>query len=481
MAYTHYDRLSALDAAFLDMETAEVHMHVGAVAIFDGEGLLGPDGGLDIERVRAAADPILRASPRFRQRLEHVPLLGHPVWVDDDRFNPLYHLRHTALPAPGDERQLQRLAGRIFSQQLDRGKPLWEMWFVEGLEGGRFAAISKIHHCMVDGISGIDLLQALVADGEGAERRPRERRWLPRPRPLGARLLAEELTRRASAPWRAAGELAEAARHPGVAWSAVREVTSGLADATRAVLHPATPTPLNSDIGPYRRFDWARTPLDGVKEVRRRLGGTVNDVVLAAVAGALRRYLRSRGVAVRGLDFRVLVPVNVRAPDERGELGNRVAFVVAPLPLAESSPTRRLLRIAETTAALKRGGQRRGTELLEKLGDWTFPSLVSRYARLGAATGAFNLVVTNVPGLPRSARLLGARLLELYPLVPLYTRQALGIALVSYDGTLHWGFHGDWEALPDLHDLVEDVKAELEVLQKAAGNGSGDRRPRGRS
>ena len=467
MAYTHYDRLSALDAAFLEVEDAATHMHVGAVALFELGRLRTPDGGLDFERVLAAAGPILRSSPRFRQRLARVPLLDHPVWVDDERFNLNYHLRHTALPEPGDERLLKRLAGRIFSQQLDRGKPLWELWFVEGLEGDRFAVISKIHHCMLDGIAGVDLIAALRGDepppgDEGGGR------WLPRPRPGGAQLLADELARRASAPWRALGGAARSLARPGAALRSLRDAAEAVGEAAGQALTGGSPTPFNVDIGPHRRFDWTRIELAATKEVKNRLGGTVNDVVLATVAGALRRVLRGRGVRVKHLDFRALIPVNVRAEDEHGQLGNRVSFMVARLPLDESDPRRRLARVIETTRALKASKQTLGAELLESVADWTATSLFARYARLGALSRAYNMVVTNVPGLPSSAVLLGARMLEIYPLVPLYSNQAAGIAIFSYDGALFWGFNSDWDALPDLHDLVEAVHAEFELLAKAA-------------
>jgi WS/DGAT/MGAT family acyltransferase len=471
MGYTHYDRLSALDAAFLEVEGHVTHMHVGTVSIFEAGRLRTPDGALDIERIRDAAFPILRSSPRLRQRLAYVPLLGHPVWVDDPSFNLNYHLRHTALPEPGDERLLKRLAGRIFSQQLDRGKPLWEMWFVESLEGDRFAVISKFHHAMLDGISGVDLLSALAGE-EPEPPAESERRWLPRPAPQGTQLLADELARRASAPWKLLRGTARALSRPREALELARDAAEAMGETAARSLFPASPTPLNPDIGPHRRFDWTRIELDAANEVKNRLGGTVNDVVLATASGALRRFLRGHGLRVADLDFRAMITVNVGGEDEQGELGNRVPFRVVRLPLAESNPRRRLARVTETTRALEASKETLGDELLETIADCTAPKLVAAYARFGGLSRTYNTVIANVPGPASSMRLLGARLLEIYPEVPLYTSQALSVAFFRYERHLFWGFNSDWDAMPDLHDLVDAVHAEFESLTKAAAKAS---------
>jgi WS/DGAT/MGAT family acyltransferase len=470
--YSHSERLSALDAMFLEIEDPNVHMHVGAIAVFDAKPLARPDGGLDIERIRRLAGPALARSGRFRQRLDRVPILGHPVWVDDERFNLDYHLRHTALPEPGDERQLKRLVGRVMSQKLDLHKPLWEMWLVEGLEGDRFAVITKAHHCMIDGISGVDLLGMLLAPDagtEGAEARAEasaSHRWLPRPAPNGLRLLAGEARRRAGLALGALRAGREALGAPIRAADALREALESLAEALGAGLSGGSQTPLNPDIGPHRRFDWLRMELEAVKEVKNRLGGTVNDVVLATTAGALRSFLAGRGVDVDALDIRVQVPVDIRPDAERGRLGNRITMLFAKLPVAEPDPLRRFERVVETTGALKASHQGRGTELLEKISDWTAKEVLAGLALLTARQLAYNVVVTNVPGPGFPVYLLGARMLAVYPLVPLFRSQGLGIALFSYEGGLFWGFNADWDALPDLHDLVLAVQAEFETLQK---------------
>jgi WS/DGAT/MGAT family acyltransferase len=467
MAYVHYDRLSALDATFLAIEDASVHMHVGAVAIFDAKPLAGPDGGLDFERLRALAGPALARNQRFRQRLAQVPLLGHPVWVDDEHFQLDYHLRHTALPLPGDERQLKRLAGRLLSQKLDLHKPLWELWFVEGLEGDRCAVISKIHHCMVDGISGVDLMGMLMRvhpeSGAGEGEAPR---WLPRPGPGPARLIGDELARRAALPL-------EVLRAGGRTLAAPLRSVEGARDAVEAVseiltpgLRTATPTPLNGPVGPHRRFDWTAFDLAAVKDVKNRLGGTVNDVVLAVVSGAMRSFLARRGVAVDELDFRAQVPVNVRAVSERGKLGNRIATLVAPLPVHEPDAGQRYREVLRTTRRLKDSKQVRGSELLETLGDWTAKELLAGIVRMTSQGLAFNMTVTNVPGPQVPVYLLDSLMESIYPVVPLFSNQCLGIALFSYQGRLFWGFHACWDAVPDLHDVVRAVEAEFEALAK---------------
>jgi WS/DGAT/MGAT family acyltransferase len=463
-----YERLSALDASFLDLEDRRTHMHVAAVLIFDAAPLRRPEGGLDIDRLRRAAEARLFAFPRYRQRLARIPIEEHPVWVEDPDFNIHYHVRHSALPPPGSERQLKRFTGRVLSQSLDRGKPLWELWVVEGLEGGRFALVVKVHHCMVDGISGVDLLRALLRlapDGR-LEDPPG---WWPRRAPSGAEILAGEVVRRAAEPFLLARSALRALRHPERALERLREEAGAVLEVLGAGLRRASETPLNPPrIGPHRRFDWIRLDLERVKEVKRHAGGTVNDVVLATVAGAVGRFLRGRGVPdLDRLEFRAVVPVNVRRDDERGQLGNRVAQILAPLPIGERDPLARLARVIETTRRLKQSRQARGTELLEELGDWTSTALLSAAMRLAGRVRTYNLVVTNVPGPPLPLYLLEAPLLEIYPAVPLFTNQALGIALFSYHEGLHFGLNSDWDRLPDLHDFADDLGLEFEELRKA--------------
>ena len=466
MAYAHYDRLTALDAAFLALEDANISMAVGVVALFEAAPLRTDEGALDMERIRTFMEVVLQHTPRFRQRLLWTPGFRHPVWVDDPRFNLAYHVRHTALPKPGSIRQLKRLAGRVFSQKLDREKPLWEMWFVENVEEDRFALVMKAHHCMVDGIAGIDLLANIMRTDRDTEV-PSVKPWIPRPAPTEGRLFVDECLHRAGLPLSMAGAGLRAVRHPIDALGEMVEGARSVADTLTVGLKSTAGTPLNPELGPHRRFDWTGCDLDSVKLTKRLAGGTLNDAVLAATAGAVGRYLRQRGEDTRDITFRAMLPVNVRTPSQQGRPGNRVVNFMAEL-------------VVETTRELKRSRLVRGAELLEELGDRSSDLLVVRLVQLAARQRAFNLIVTNIPGPQQPLYLLGAKLQSIYPLVPLFENQGLGIALFSYDGGLYWGFNADWDALPDLHDFVEFVDQELAILDRAAtgksGKGTGKRR-----
>jgi diacylglycerol O-acyltransferase len=472
--YSHYERLSALDDSFLELEDANTHMHIGAVAIFDAGPLARPDGGLDVDRIRALMEASLHRVPRYRQRLESIPILKHPVWIDDARFNLSYHIRHTHLPKPGDERLLKRLVGRLMSQQLDRGKPLWEMWVVEGLAPDRFAIVTKIHHCMIDGVGSAELMGSVmraVAEDQGSADRPPPH-WIPRPAPSPRELVLREVQHRVMDPFTAIGALARTAVHPIATAGAAYEALAGLREAIGIGLRPASPTPLNVEIGPHRRFDWTDMDLGAVKAIRARLGGTLNDVVLAVLSGALGRFLHQRGLDVAALDVRAMLPVNVRDAADRS-MGNRVASIVAQLPLDERDPRRRLERVTAATQTAKRSRQAAGMRMIEEIGDRTFTSLFVEFARLTARARPFNLIVTNVPGPPSPVYVLGAPMTACYPLVPLFQNQALGVALFSYSGRLYWGFNADWDAIPDLHDLVAAVGQEFERLAAIAGGSDG--------
>ncbi|HJQ84783.1 MAG TPA: wax ester/triacylglycerol synthase family O-acyltransferase [Candidatus Binatia bacterium] len=471
MNYSHAERLSALDVSFLDLEDGNAHMHIGAVAVFDAEPVSRPGGGVDIDRFRTLMEAGMHRLPRYRQKLATIPFFNHPVWVDDDRFNLSYHLRHTHLPVPGDERLLKRLAGRIMSQALDRGKPLWEMWVVEGLQGNRFAIITKVHHCMIDGVGSVELTGSVMRPTPDHDIRLDEPppRWMPRPTPTPRALVAGEMLRRVLEPVGAVAALPRAVRDPRSATDALVGSALGIGEALATGLRPASPTPLNVDIGPHRRFDWTSMDIATVKQIRQKLGGTLNDIVLAIVAGGLRKFLRRRGLGVERLDFRAMVPVNVRTQAERESMGNRVAMMVARLPLDARDPGERLSRVIRETTVLKHSRQAAGIQTLEELSDHTFTTLFTLFGRLAAGSRPFNLVVTNVPGPAFPVYIEGARMLACHPLVPLYRNQALGIALFSYDGRLWWGFNADWDALPDLHDLVEAVAGELPALARVAG------------
>jgi len=468
----YYERLTALDASFLDIEDVSVHMHVAAVLLFEPGPLARDGGGLDMERIRAYIDSRLHLIPRYRQRLAYTPIERHPVWVDDGRFNLFYHVRHTSLPRPGSERQLKRLCGRLMSQKLDATKPLWEIWVVEGLADGRFSLVAKVHHCMVDGVSGVDLLTVLLSPSpdNAIQDAPN---WRPRRAPTARELLRAEVWRRASMPLDVLRAARSAFADLDAIAEAVRTRVDGLLEVLRGASTPASDTMLNpSHIGPHRRFDWIRLDLGEVKRIKERLGGTVNDVVLATVTGATRLFLSSRGRVLEDLDFRAMIPVSIRVSSERGALGNRVSQMLAALPLDEANPARRLQRVVETTQRLKHSHQIEASELIEELSDWTATAVLTQMIRFAAARRAYNLVVTNVPGPPVPLYLLGARLRESYPMVPLFANQGLGIALFSYDGGLYWGINSDWDALPDLHDYVDALGAAFAELSQAAQGGA---------
>ncbi len=460
-----YDRLTFLDNSFLLMEGSNSPMHVAGTATYEAGPLKKADGGIDIDKIRDYVNSRLHLIPRYRQRLAHTPIEGQPVWVDDDHFNIHYHVRHTALPKPGDERQLKRLAARIMSQHLDRAKPLWEIWIVEGLENHeQFAMISKIHHCMVDGMSSVDLLNVLLKP-ETTTHFESAPRWLPRPAPSSWELATDALLRYARLPVEAGRNIPEVIREARDPRSDIRARLRALRDMLGTGLGGPSETPLNQPIGPHRRFDWLAFNLEEVKAVKNRLGGTLNDVVLATVAGAVRRFLQRRGVSMRGLDFRVMAPVSVRSEQEHGTLGNRVSAWMVPMPLAESDPVRRLDKIRETTAHLKESKQAMGAEMLTQVGEWTPSTLLSLGARMATRALPFNLVVTNVPGPQVPLYMLGAKMLDNYGLVPLMDYLCLGVVLFSYAGKLCWGFTAEWDLVPDLHDFVADIEESFRELR----------------
>jgi diacylglycerol O-acyltransferase / wax synthase len=461
------DRLTGLDASFLHLENGGAHMHVAAVMTFAGDP---PDYDQLVETVEER----LHLVPRYRQKLAFVPLgQGRPKWVDDPHFNLRYHIRRTALPPPGSEEQLRNLAGRVFSQPLDRDKPLWELWLVEGLapdaSGPRFAALSKTHHALVDGISGVDIVSVLFdSSPDPAPPPPATKRWLARPEPAPAQLLVEALLERATVPAEIARSLRAVVRGPRRVARAAGESLVGLGAMAWAGLRPAPASPYNVPLGPHRRFAWVRASLDDVKAVKNSLGGTVNDVVLAIVTGALRRHLLRRGEGLPS-SLRAMVPVSVRAQTERGALGNRVAAMMAPLPIPEEDAHTRLETITRAMEDVKRSGQAVGAQVLTGLSGFAPPTIMSQAARLTSAQRFFNLVVTNVPGPQHPLYLLGREMTDIFPLVPLAKGQGLGVAIMSYNGRMNFGLVGDYDALSDLDELAEDFQASLAELADAAG------------
>jgi diacylglycerol O-acyltransferase / wax synthase len=467
------DRLTGLDASFLALEDAGAHMHVGSCLLFEGEAP-------GYEEFVAQLATRMHLVPRYRQKLAFPPLTqARPVWIDDPHFNPGYHVRHTALPEPASLEQLRNLAGRVLAQRLDRGKPLWEIWLVHNVEGGRFAMITKTHHCLVDGVSGVDIATVLF-DVEPDPALPPEPPppWFPRPEPSSATLVADALAERASTPFDAARLAADALAHPEKAAGQLGRAAVGFGAMLRAGLQGAPPSPYNVPIGPHRRFAWTDGDLAQFKAIKDALGGSVNDVVLAAVAGALRANMEANGHEVDGVELKAMVPVSTRADTERGALGNRVTSMFAPLPIYAADPVERFEIVHEAMKGLKESGQAVGAELLTQLAGFAPPTVLSQASRLQSSQRAFNVVVTNVPGPQFPLYMLGRRLLRIYPQVPLVRNTALGIAIMSYDGTMNFGLLSDYDALPDLDDLAAALRDAIAELAAAAGVAKAPRQTR---
>jgi WS/DGAT/MGAT family acyltransferase len=468
MTEFHYEPLSYLDASFLALETQASHMHVAGVALLDAAPLKGEDGGIDIARIRSHVESKLRYIPRYRQRLDWAPVGRHPVWVDDERFSLDYHLRHSSLPRPGSEAQLKQVAGRIVSTPLDRSKPLWELWVVEGIDDDRFALIAKIHHCMIDGISGVDLTTILL-DVVPTSEIEDEDIWVPRPAPTPTQLAVAEAARLTGRLVDRLTHLSESIRD-GVALTdrTLDKSTAALSSLRSGWLRAADRTPLNPDIGPNRRFDWTETPLEAIKEVKNKLGGSVNDVVLAITAGAVRHFLiEERGYDVTGAEFRVMNPVSTRSSDQRGALGNQVAMWLLDLPIQEGDARQRFEKVKAATTNLKKTNQALGAATLVEISSGTPITLLSLANRVvGPRIRPFNMTVTNIPGPQFPMYLLESEMLANYPMVPLWRQHGIGIALFSYNGRMLWGIHADYDALPDSDRLLAAIQGSLRELQE---------------
>jgi WS/DGAT/MGAT family acyltransferase len=472
------DRLSGLDTSFLHMERAGAHMHVASTIVFEGPAP-------SYEEFRAHIGSRLHLVPRFRQKLRFVPFdQGRPVWVDDPHLNLGYHVRQTALPAPGSDEQLRNLAARVFSQQLDRSKPLWELWLVEGLHDGRFAIVGKSHHALVDGVAGVDITTVLFdLDREPSAPSATPPPWLARPEPSDLKLLRDALHERLTSPTEIVRGVRAALRGP-------RQVARGLG-ATSKMIGAGMSAPssvFNVEIGPHRRFAMAQGDLADLKRVKDAHGGTVNDVILSIVAGTIGKYLRARGHETDGVELRAMVPVSVRAEEEHGALGNRIAAMMAPLPIWCEDPVERLQIVTEEMGDLKASGQAVGAEILTRVTDFAPTTITSQAARLQPAQRFFNLVVTNVPGPQFPLYVLGRKMESIFPMVPLARRQALCVGIMSYNGQVNFGLVGDYDAMADLESFALDLEATIaetaatapakkasrpQAKAKAATNGNG--------
>lgn len=459
MAQQHLDRLTAVDASFLAQEGPASHMHIGGIVICEGPAP-GYEEMLDHIRGR------LHLVPRYRQKLAQPPLeTGRPLWVDDPNFNLEYHVRQTALPSPGDEGQLMRLVARIMSQQLDRSKPLWEMWIIEGLDDGGFALITKTHHALIDGISGVDLATVMFDLSPVPADVPHpDEPWQPHDVPSGTELVAGGALGAARAAAAGIAGAVSLVRNPGATLRALSEASQGLGEVAWAGLNPAPETPLNVEIGPHRRYRVVRNQLTDFKEVKNALGGTVNDVVLTVVTGALRDWLHSRGVRTEGLELRALVPVSTRGSDQRGELGNRITVMRGPLPVYIADPIARLRAVRAAMDGLKESKQAVGAEVLTGVQSFAPPTILAQASRLNFSTRLFNLIVTNVPGPQLPLYVRGREMHDVFPVAFLPKGHGLAVAIMSYNGQMNFGLLGDYDALPDLDRIGDGIEASLAEL-----------------
>jgi WS/DGAT/MGAT family acyltransferase len=449
-------------------EHRTAHMHVAAIGVFEVGPLRTEAGGLDARRIARYVESRLEKIPRYRQKLAFTPLQKHPVWVDDDHFDLDYHVRHTALPRPGTEEDLKRLAGRILSQPLDRDRPLWEMWIIEGLEGNRFALLTKVHHCMVDGAAGVSLMTLLFRRDPDDTIPPAEA-WFPRRRPSLWRLAVDEVAERVRGPVSIGRDLFGSLLDPKTALRAARERSTSVGEALRAGLHLPSESMLNRPIGPHRRAEWRTYDLADIKDLRRRLGGTVNDVVLTVVTGAVRRFLSRRDEDLDTADYRVVIPVNMRSESGDPQAANRVSAFFMSLPVSEPDPIARFEAVRAETARMKTSRAADGIDFFTQLVDRSGSRLLTELGvRLAARVQPYNQIVSNVPGPQYPLYVLGARLLSLTPLPPLFERQGMGTAVMSYDGRICWGIVADRDVVPDLGTLADDVDGALAELREAA-------------
>ena len=456
-------KLSALDASFLHLETRNTHMHIGGVAVFEPSPL--GTGQKLFKAICRAIEPRLDLMPRYRQKLAFVPLsLDVPVWVAADDFDITNHVHHAALPAPGGDEQLTDLVGRIFSRQLDRSRPLWELYIVEGLAGGRWALITKTHHAMVDGISNLELATILLDVDPTPKPLPgaTPRRVSDGPGPSPFDLLVASLRERVSRPARMVSAARAVAERPRRLAAALRDTAEGLVAMVPAMRAPQGA--LNGRTSPSRLYSFSRFPLSDFRTVKGALGGTINDVVLAAVTGGLRAFLMSRGVDLGEESVTALCPVSIRDDSERTALGNRLAMLLVKLPIDEPDPVRRMQKVRATVDRLKARKQAVGADFLLSLAGFAPATLHAMVSRASLRTIGFNLVVTNVPGPQFPLYCQGARLVEAFPVAFLYHGQHVAVAIFSYNGQLNFGYLADRQGMPDVDVLakgVEDAIAEL--------------------
>ncbi len=464
------ERLTSRDRLFLDLEGANAPQHVAVLCWLDEKPLRDAAGALDFARIRARIAARLQLVPRTRQRLAYIPIDQHPVWVDDEHFDLALHVLHTALPTPGGEGELKKLVARLLAEPLDRERPLWEVWIIEGAARGRCALLAKVHHCMVDGVAGFAWFSELLA-GERDEPVEEPPEWSPRPAPDRDELLRREVGRRAEQWLGALHKLpALLERRDQLEEFAARMVrrASALGETLSAALAAAPATPFNGKLGALRAFEWRTLPMERVSALRKALGGTLNELALACVAGALRELMIREGAEVEGIVLRAGVPVNRRGASDAHGGGNDISFCLVELAVGVADPRERFARVCESSAHAKSSEQVRGLELLGEFAEWTTSALMGAAARAAMQSRPFNLVITNIPGPPRALHVLGAKLHALAPAVNLAEGLGLGVALASYAGQLTFGCIADPHRVPDLGSFADAIVASFEELERAA-------------
>ena len=462
MAQGHMDRLSAMDVSFLANESSSAHMHVGGILIFEGP----PPA---YEDLLAQVSSRLHLVPRFRQKLANPPVeTGRPFWIDDHSFNLEYHVRHSALPSPGSEEQLRNLAARVFSQQLDRTKPLWEMWLIQGLTRNRFAIVSKTHHALVDGVSGVDIATVLFDLKPVPDPIPPPHEWVAEPSPTPAQLAAKGAEGLAKLTFAVGRRAERAVTNPRSSLKQAAKLAGAVSEVAWNFTDPAPDLPLNLDIGSHRRFVWVRSDLAQFKRIKDAMGGTVNDVVLAVVGGGVREWLHARGIKTEGMEVRAQVPVSIRATDEKGHLGNKITAMRAALPVYIEDPVMRLERVREQMRDLKDSQQALGAEVISRFNDFAPPTILAQAARINFSTRLFNMVITNVPGPQVPIYLLGRELEDIFPVGFLPPSQALFVAIMSYNGAVNFGLLADYDSMEDVQLIADGIERALADLLEAA-------------
>jgi WS/DGAT/MGAT family acyltransferase len=454
--------MSALDSGFFFAESENTPMHVGSVAVFEGPA---PSYG-DVVRLLLSKLPMV---PRYRQRVREVPMrLGRPLWVDDAHFQILYHVRHTAVPGPGSDEQLRNLAGRVLGQRLDMAKPLWELWLVEGLADNRWAIISKVHHCMVDGIAGTDLMQLMFDLKPDAEHEaPKE--WTPRRSPSSLSLVAESVSDAVTHPLRALSSLPSAGSASRSAKSLLDQGKAIAQTVPSVAKQAVTPTArsLNGPIGPHRRWAWTEGRFEEFKAVRTAFGGTVNDVVLAAITGGFRDLLQGRGeLSSEKLVVRSMVPVSVRKQGQKGNLDNQVSAVFVDLPVGLESPVDRLAAIRGQMDEYKKTMSAVDAASIIEMGNYVAPTLLALGVRAAMQAGQFwvQAVTTNVPGPRFPLYVLGQRMVSAYAYVPIAGGTRCSIGIFSYQNTMTFGLNADFDGYPDIDTLSNGIRRGLDEL-----------------